>query len=25
LSFDRRGDLYVVDQGNYRVQKFKIE
>jgi hypothetical protein len=25
LSFDRHGNLYVVDWGNYRVQKFNIE
>jgi DNA-binding beta-propeller fold protein YncE len=25
LSFDRHGNLYVVDQGNHRVQKFNIE
>ncbi|CAF3413445.1 unnamed protein product, partial [Rotaria socialis] len=25
LSFDRHGNLYVVDWGNYRVQRFSIE
>jgi DNA-binding beta-propeller fold protein YncE len=25
LSFDRHGNLYVVDQGNHRVQKFDID
>ncbi|CAF3498771.1 unnamed protein product [Rotaria socialis] len=25
LSFDRHGNLYVVDNGNYRVQRFSIE
>ncbi|CAF4854839.1 unnamed protein product, partial [Rotaria magnacalcarata] len=25
LSFDRHGNLYVVDYGNHRVQKFNIE
>ena len=25
LSFDRHGNLYVVDNGNQRVQKFNIE
>jgi DNA-binding beta-propeller fold protein YncE len=25
LSFDRRGNLYVVDNGNNRVQKFNIK
>jgi DNA-binding beta-propeller fold protein YncE len=25
LSFDRHGNLYVVDEGNHRVQKFNIE
>ncbi len=25
LSFDRHGNLYVVDGGNHRVQKFNIE
>jgi NHL repeat len=25
LSFDRRGDLYVADWGNHRVQQFKSE
>ncbi|CAF1345698.1 unnamed protein product, partial [Rotaria magnacalcarata] len=25
LSFDRRGNLYVVDYGNHRVQRFSIE
>jgi DNA-binding beta-propeller fold protein YncE len=24
LSFDRQGNLYVVDNGNHRVQKFNI-
>ena len=25
LSFDRHGNLYVVDYGNHRVQKFNID
>ena len=25
LSFDRHGNLYVVDRGNHGVQKFKID
>jgi sugar lactone lactonase YvrE len=25
LSFDRHGNLYVVDNGNHRVQKFDID
>ncbi|CAF2137295.1 unnamed protein product, partial [Rotaria magnacalcarata] len=25
FSFDRHGNLYVVDAGNYRVQRFSIE
>jgi hypothetical protein len=25
LSFDRHGNLYVVDRGNDRVQKFNID
>ncbi|CAF5043187.1 unnamed protein product, partial [Rotaria socialis] len=25
LSFDRHGNLYVVDMGNHRVQRFSIE
>jgi DNA-binding beta-propeller fold protein YncE len=25
LSFDRHGNLYVVDNGNHRVQKFNID
>jgi DNA-binding beta-propeller fold protein YncE len=25
LSFDRYGNLYVVDRGNHRVQKFNID
>jgi sugar lactone lactonase YvrE len=25
LSFDRHGNLYVVDRGNHRVQKFNID
>ncbi|CAF4329462.1 unnamed protein product, partial [Rotaria magnacalcarata] len=25
LSFDRHGNLYVVDQSNHRVQRFSIE
>ncbi|CAF1975138.1 unnamed protein product [Rotaria magnacalcarata] len=25
LSFDRHGNLYVVDQDNHRVQRFSIE
>jgi len=25
LSFDSRGNLYVVDAGNHRIQRFKID
>ena len=25
LSFDRHGNLYVVDNGNHRIQKFNID